>query len=189
MSAVLRVFCYQLHASTAAILLSLCQFLHLQPHVLQTLLVVAGVLSLPSLSLGALLQLLSQPDHAVPQTQHQHLPSKTCIRKVKIIRCTRLFVKSGNASHPYLKPLDLPPLKLQLIFQITYSCLLFTDDTAPHSGGLQKLHPRHTLLELHDRGEETEPRSNTTNCLRRSRALVTCSCSECLCFVTSSSSA
>lgn len=69
-----RVFCYQLHASAAALLLSLSQLLHLQPHVLQTLLVVAGVLSLPSLCLGALLQLLSQSDHAVPQSQHQHLP-------------------------------------------------------------------------------------------------------------------
>lgn len=53
-----------------------------------------------------------------------------------------------NAAH--LKPLDLPPLKLQLVFQITYTCLLFTDDTAPHSGRLQELHPRHTLLELRD---------------------------------------
>lgn len=64
---------YQLHASAAAVLLPLSQLLHLQPHVLQALLVVAGVLSLPSFGLGALLQLLSQTNHAVPQTQHQHL--------------------------------------------------------------------------------------------------------------------
>lgn len=60
------MFSYQLHASAAAVLLPLDQLLHLQPHVLQALLVVSGVLSLPGLGLGALLQLLSQTDHAVP---------------------------------------------------------------------------------------------------------------------------
>lgn len=64
---------YQLHASAAALLLCLAQLLHLQSHVLHTLLVVTGILSLPSLSLCALLQLLSQTNHAVPQPQHQHL--------------------------------------------------------------------------------------------------------------------
>ncbi len=57
---------YQLHASAAAVLLPLNQIVHLQPRVLQTLLVVSGILSLPSLSLGALLQLLSQTNHTVP---------------------------------------------------------------------------------------------------------------------------
>lgn len=75
------MFWYQLHAPTAALLLSLRQLLHLQPHVLQTLLVVAGVLPLPSLRLGALLQLLPQADHAVPQAQHQHLPPRTGVQE------------------------------------------------------------------------------------------------------------
>lgn len=51
----------------------------------------------------------------------------------------------------YLKPLDLPPLKLQFIFQVTYTCLLFTNNAAPHSGWLQELHPWHTQLELQSR--------------------------------------
>lgn len=67
------VVSHQLHASAPAVLFPLAQLLHLLPHVLQPLLEVTGVLPLPGLSLSALLQLLTQADHAVSQTQHQHL--------------------------------------------------------------------------------------------------------------------
>lgn len=138
--------CYQLHASAAAVLLSLRQLLHLQPRVLQTLLEVAGVLSLPSFSLGALLQLFSQANHTVPQTQHQHLhiiKVGQAGEAVQGTQCDTWLCEEMNECIPssHLKPLNLPSLKLQFIFQVTHSRLLFADNAAPHSGRLQKLHP------------------------------------------------